>query len=116
MVYDYDFGDSWEHIVTLEKILPADASTSAKAVCLAGSHACPPEDCGGIGGYEQLLRVLRNKKHREHKNMKAWLGRPFDPEYFDAAMINYYLRKLKWPRVTEDQLRSVLMTRDGYCE
>ena len=50
LVYEYDFGDSWEHIVTVEKILPVDASTPAGAVCLAGSRACPPEDCGGIGG------------------------------------------------------------------
>jgi len=116
LVYDYDFGDSWEHIVTLEKILPADASTSGIAVCLAGSRACPPEDCGGIGGYEQLLRALRNRKHPEHKSMKEWLGRPFDPESFNVAIANHWLRKLKWPRVTESQLRRVLMARDGYHE
>ena len=50
LVYDYDFADSWEHIVTVEKILPAGDSTPATAVCLTGSRACPPEDCGGIGG------------------------------------------------------------------
>jgi hypothetical protein len=113
-VYEYDFGDSWEHIVTLEKILPADASTSSAAVCLAGSRACPPEDCGGIGGYDQLLKTLNNKKHPEHKRMKAWLGRPFDPESFDLATTNQWLQKLKWPRVTESQLRKVIMARDGY--
>ncbi len=116
MVYEYDFGDSWEHVVTVEKILPADASTSAAAVCLAGSRACPPEDCGGIGGYDELLRALKNKKHPEHKSMKEWLGRPFDPESFDVAKANHWLRKLKWPHVTEGQLRKVLMARDGYHE
>jgi len=114
LVYEYDFGDSWEHIVTVEKILPADASTSATAVCLAGSRACPPEDCGGIGGYLELLRALKNRKHPEHKSMKEWLGRPFDPETFDVAKANLWLRHLKWPRVTEGQLRKILMTRDGY--
>lgn len=74
LVYEYDFGDSWEHIVTLEKILPAGASTSVAVQCLAGSRACPPEDCGGIGGYMELLKALRNKKHPEHKSMKEWLG------------------------------------------
>jgi hypothetical protein len=116
LVYDYDFGDSWEHIVTVEKILPGDASTSETAVCLAGSRACPPEDCGGIGGYMELLKALKNKKHPEHRSMKEWLGRPFDPEFFDIATTNDWLRKLKWPRVTESQLRKVLMARDGYHE
>ena len=116
LVYDYDFGDSWEHIVTVEKILPDDASTSETAVCLAGSRACPPEDCGGIGGYMELLKALKNKKHPEHRSMKEWLGRPFDPEFFHIATTNDWLRKLKWPRVTESQLRKVLMARDGYHE
>ena len=48
--------------------------------------------------------------------MKEWLGRPFDPESFDVAKTNHWLRKLKWPRVTEGQLRKVLMARDGYHE
>lgn len=116
LVYEYDFGDSWEHIVTVEKILPVDASTSAIAVCLAGSRACPPEDCGGIGGYVEMLRALRNRKHPEHKSIQEWLGSPFDPESFDVAKANYWLRKLKWPRVTESQLRKILMARDGYNE
>jgi hypothetical protein len=116
LIYEYDFGDSWEHTVTVEKILPADASTSAIAVCLAGSRACPPEDCGGIGGYMELLKALKNKKHPEHRSMKEWLGRPFDPEFFAIATTNDWLRKLKWPRVTESQLRRVLMARDGYHE
>jgi hypothetical protein len=114
LIYEYDFGDSWEHIVTVEKVLPVEASTLAMtAVCLAGSRACPPEDCGGIGGYLELLKVLKNKKHPEHRSMKKWLGRPFDPELFDIAKANYWLQKLKWPRVTEGQLRKILMARDG---
>lgn len=114
LVYEYDFGDSWEHVVTLEQILPADASTPASPVCVAGSGACPPEDCGGIGGYMELLNALKNKKHPEHMSMKNWLGRPFDPEFFDVATTNTWLRKLKWPRVPESQLRSLLMAREGY--
>jgi hypothetical protein len=116
LVYEYDFGDSWEHIVTVEKILPGDASTKTAAVCVAGERACPPEDCGGLGGYAELLRALKNRKHPEHKSMKEWLGRPFDPELFEVAKTNTWLRKLKWPRVTEGQLRKVLMARDAYHE
>lgn len=116
LVYEYDFGDSWEHVVTLKKILPADASAPASAVCVAGSGTCPPEDCGGIGGYMELVKALKNKKHPEHASMKEWLGRPFDPKFFDMATTNTWLRKLKWPRVTESQLRRLLMARDGYHE
>lgn len=114
LVYEYDFGDSWEHIITVEKILPADPSLVATAVCLGGARACPPEDCGGVGGYQELLKALKNRKHPEHRSMKEWLGRPFDSEHFDTATINSWLRKLKWPRVTEGQLRKVLMARDDY--
>lgn len=72
LVYEYDFGDSWEHIVTVEKLVPADPSPSAIAVCLGGSRACPPEDCGGIGGYVELLRALKNSKHPEHMILSAY--------------------------------------------
>ena len=114
--YEYDFGDSWEHGITVEKILPSDAKAATVALCLDGARACPPEDCGGIWGYADLLKVLKNRKHPEHKSMKEWLGRPFDAEAFNAAKATYWLRKLKWPRVTEAQLRKVLMARDDYRE
>ena len=114
--YEYDFGDSWEHEITVEKILPPDPAAALTARCLDGARACPPEDCGGIWGYANLLKILKNRKHPEHKNMKEWIGGSFDAEAFDLAEINLWLRKLKWPRVTEAQLRKVLMARDGYRE
>lgn len=119
--YDYDFGDSWAHEITVEKILPpavaaAAAAAATHALCLDGARACPPEDCGGMWGYDSLLKILKNRKHPEHKSMKAWLGRPLDAEAFDVAKTNLWLRKLKWPRVTDAQLRKVLMGRDDYHE
>ena len=114
--YEYDFGDSWEHEITVARILPPDASGTTAAICLDAARACPPEDCGGIWGYAELLNSLVNPKHPEHKSIKEWLGRPFDAEAFDVAGTNRWLRKLKWPRVTEAQLRKVLMGRDGYRE
>jgi hypothetical protein len=110
--YEYDFGDSWEHEITVEKILPPDPAAATAALCLDGARACPPEDCGGIWGYANLLKILKNRKHPEHKDMKAWVGGSFDAETFDPAHINLWLRKIKWPRVTEAQLRQVLMSRD----
>jgi hypothetical protein len=114
--YEYDFGDSWEHAITVEKILPPDPAAATSALCLDGARACPPEDCGGVWGYANLLKILKKPRHPEHKNMKEWVGGGFDPNTFDTAEINLWLRKLKWPRVTEAQLRKVLMGRDNYTE
>ena len=69
--YIYDFGDSWEHIISLEKILP---NIAMYPMLLAGKGQCPPEDCGGMRGYEQLKEVLSNKKDAEYEEMAEWLG------------------------------------------
>ena len=111
--YEYDFGDSWEHRVTVVKVLPPDAAAAKVAQCLDGARACPPEDCGGARGYEDLLKIIENPRHKEHKAMLEWLGGPFDPEAFDLKKANTFLRKLKWPHVTVGQLATVLMQRDG---
>jgi hypothetical protein len=116
LAYEYDFGDSWHHQITVERILSRDSAVSSVALCLDGARACPPEDCGGTWGYDNLLKILRNPKHEQHDSMKEWLGRPLDPEAFDVEKVNSYLRKLKWPRTTESQLRKVLMARDDYDE
>ena len=114
--YEYDFGDSWEHEITVEKALPSDITTTAVAICLDGARACPPEDCGGVWGYNNLLRILKNWKHPEYRDMKEWIGGAWDAEAFDLAKTNKWLAKLKWPRVTDAQLRKVLMGRDNYHE
>jgi hypothetical protein len=111
---EYDFGDSWGHKITVEKVLPSDVTATTIALCLDGARACPPEDCGGVWGYANLLKILKNRKHPEHKDMKEWIGGAWDAEAFDLAKTNTWLRKLKWPRVTEAQLRKVLMGRDEY--
>ena len=87
LVYEYDFGDSWEHKILLEKILPDDGKT-VLPVCIKGKRACPPEDCGGIWGYEELLQTISNPKHPDHDEMLEWLGGKFDPEEFDIEEIN----------------------------
>jgi len=90
--YEYDFGDSWEHKILLEKIFPFDTKT-ALPVCIKGKRACPPEDCGGIWGYEDLLETISNPKHPDHEDMLDWLGGEFDPEEFDLEEINRDLAK-----------------------
>src|ERR1035437_413441 len=67
IIYEYDFGDSWEHEILLEKILPIDLTTKYP-VCLAGKMNCPPEDCGGVWGYSDMLAVLKDKSHEEYES------------------------------------------------
>ena len=92
--YDYDFGDNWEHGVMLEKRLPASPDTKYP-LCLDGKRACPPEDCGGIWGYANLLKILRNPAHEEYKEMRSWAGRKFDPEVFDVERFSKDFRRLR---------------------
>lgn len=92
--YVYDLGDSWAHDVVIERI-EVPAQSFRYPACLAGAQACPPEDCGGPGGYEELLAALRDPKHPEHADMVRWAGRRFDPEAFDLAAVNRKLRLLR---------------------
>lgn len=94
LIYEYDFGDGWEHQVVVEKVLPPD-SQKTYALCLDGKNNSPPEDCGGIFGYYDLLKAISNPKHPEHQQLLEWLGRPFDPNHFDLQEINAMLRDLK---------------------
>ncbi len=86
--YTYDFGDGWDHIITLEKILEVVDINQKLPTCIKGKRACPPEDCGGVWGYQNLLDIISNKKHPEHDEMIAWLGGGFDPEEFEIDDIN----------------------------
>ena len=116
LIYEYDFGDSWHHEITVEKILSPDPTAPKMARCLDGARRCPPEDCGGTWGYDNLIKIMRNPKHKEHNSMKEWLGGSLNPDAFEIEKVNTGLRKLKWPRTTESQLRSILMERDDYHE
>ncbi len=87
LMYEYDFGDSWEHSVVLEKILSADAEYKLPR-CIKGKRACPPEDCGGIWGYKELLDIIQDPSHSEYQETIAWLGEEFDPERFDIDEVN----------------------------
>lgn len=94
VIYEYDFGDGWEHTLQVEKIVPADP-TAHYPRCTAGSRACPPEDCGGPPGYEHLLQALRDPKHEDHEGMREWIGGEFDPEVFDLGRVNQDLWCMK---------------------
>ncbi|MBI3771478.1 MAG: DUF1186 domain-containing protein [Gammaproteobacteria bacterium] len=86
-IYEYDFGDSWEHEIKVEKILSAESGASYP-VCLAGECACPPEDCGGIPGYDYLLEALSDPANPKYTELLEWIDEDFDPEAFDLDAVN----------------------------
>ena len=95
ITYMYDFGDHWEHKVTLQKILPYDPAVRLPA-CISGRRRCPPEDCGGVWGYYEMLEVLEDPNARNHEHMKEWIGEHFDPEVFSARAVDEVLGKERW--------------------
>ena len=92
-VYEYDFGDGWMHHLELvdrsihptQEVLP---------LVISGENACPPEDCGGIHGYKELLEVLKNPKHPEYRETIVWVGSKFNPTNFSVDACNKELGKL----------------------
>jgi len=90
IVYTYDFGDGWEHGIVLEKGLPVEPNM-AYPLCSGGRGACPPEDCGGLGGFYNLLEALQNPRHPQREELLEWLGEDFDPEKFSSEEINRIL-------------------------
>src|SRR5438309_6960627 len=93
-VYLYDMGNHWQHEVVVEKILVTHAGW-AMPVCLAGERHCPPEDCGGVEGYEEFLEAIRRRHHPLHHAMLEWVGGRFDPDTFNLDEVN---RELGWLR------------------
>lgn len=91
--YLYDFGDSWEHDILVEKILEADP-TIIYPICIQGRRACPPEDCGGVWGYEEFLSAIQDSTHPEHEEMLDWVGGKFDPEDAGIGEANSRLKMI----------------------
>ena len=92
--YEYDFGDSWEHEIIVEKILPPVVGVKYP-VCIKGKRACPPEDVGGVWGYATFLEAMRDPHHKEHASYVEWIGGEFDSEAFNLDGINQALHRVK---------------------
>jgi hypothetical protein len=96
-IYEYDMGDSWRHQVLVEEV--GFESGNKAPLCLGGERACPPEDCGGVHGYYEMLEILRDPAHEEYANTKTWIesmtGGPFDPDVFDVEAVNRSLERFR---------------------
>lgn len=91
--YLYDFGDGWSHTVKLEKIAPG-IQGDANLILLDAVGRCPPEDCGGVGGYENLLQILADPDHKEHEETLTWCGGPFNPRQPNLPALEAALERL----------------------
>jgi len=97
--YLYDFGDNWEHELTIEDSRYFDPELRLDIACLDGARACPPEDVGGVPGYYNFCEILKDPDHEEYENHTEWIGGSYDSKKFDIDMVNWELMKyLNWSR------------------
>lgn len=93
--YVYDYGDDWCHTVVLEGYILKDQEEKYP-LCVTGARACPLEDCGGVYGYERMLKVLSDTGDEEHEEMKEWVGKSWSPELFNPAEIKFCNPHVRW--------------------
>ena len=95
--YVYDFGDDWNHKIKVVKIIDGYPPLDHPE-CVGGENACPPEDVGGVPGYEDFLAAIRDPAHEDHATMLKWCGGAFDPATFDLDAVNAELSQIKFRR------------------
>jgi hypothetical protein len=91
--YTYDFGDNWRHTVVVEEVGAADPMVDYPRF-IDGARRAPPEDVGGLPGFEKFLDAMADPRHPEHDSVMTWYGRPFDPTDIDVPAITQRLEKL----------------------
>jgi Plasmid pRiA4b ORF-3-like protein len=91
--YVYDFGDWWEHLVTVEEVVMPEAGTRYP-YCVGGFGACPPEDVGGAAGFQQFMAAISDPSDPEHEQMLEWYGREYDPLEFNAERASALMRRM----------------------
>jgi len=92
-LYVYDFGDWWQHRIVIEPEQRTGAGARFAPICLAGENAAPPEDVGGLPGYEEFRAALADPNHERHEELLTWIGGVFDPKAFDLNRVNRSLRR-----------------------
>ena len=93
--YLYDYGDGWMHRVKLEGYMHREKGIKYP-ICIGGERACPPEDCGAVPGYYNVLATLANPKHSDHRDMRTWAGKDYDPERFNPEAVRFDNPHKRW--------------------
>jgi len=102
--YEYDFGDGWEHTITVEAEFRTPHALKF-AICVAGENACPPEDVGGPGGFEYFLEVLADPMHEQREIYVRWNGGDtFDRTAFSLIEVNAALQKVRQRSSPEQEI------------
>lgn len=99
-LYEYDFGDGWEHEVILESIGEKEKGVKYP-ICVSGARACPPEDCGGVLGYGDLIETIADPTREEYESTMEWLGGRYDPEHFVASEVKFDSPRTRWKMAFE---------------
>lgn len=102
--YIYDLGDNWEHTITAEKFFD-DAPEGMAPQLIEGARNCPPEDCGSIPGYEDILSAINNPSSSESQETLEFFGY-FDPEFFDGQAIDNSLERFRKQTLRRKKRRS----------
>ncbi len=92
--YEYDFGDSWTHDVLVEELSHHRLGLKFP-ICLGGENACPPEDVGGVSGYERFKAAMADPTDQEHEYYFTWFGRTFDAKVFDLVLANAEMQRVR---------------------
>jgi hypothetical protein len=93
--YEYVFGDGWLHVVTLVSVEPREKGKRYPQ-CIAGARACPPEDCGGVYGYHELLEALLDPAHTEHEVLSQWIPEGWGPELLKLDKVRFDNPRHRW--------------------
>jgi len=96
-VYRYDFGDDWEHVVTVEGVLEPEEGVDYP-ILVDGARRAPPEDCGGPPGFDAFLEAMLDEAHEEHEAVMDWYGEPFDPDDLELEAAEAMLGRIRASR------------------
>jgi hypothetical protein len=95
LIYEYDFGDSWEHKLRFERVVKEDEVMFEVPRCIGGENACPPEDCGSFPGFERIKEIISDPENEEYEEMIHWLDGyypNYDPKEFSLSAVNKILK------------------------
>jgi hypothetical protein len=93
--YEYDYGDGWMHTVQLEGYLYKEKETKYP-ICIGGERACPPEDCGGVDGYYNVLKTISDIANDDYEDMKIWAGQDWKPDWFYKDLVKFDDPHKRW--------------------